>query len=650
MDMTDNIHIDLDNFLSEDNVKLMYLEFNKKSIKSIKIMDSIVQLQINDNSYSAPAAKEYVDGSLLILIKKVIKKLLRILHNKIKISYRTKTFNKIYIINRKDVDSYRDLISLTNQISENPKEIVVFIDWSPNLLEEFILSRFRIKCFNRPLRDMQNEMINLSEEIIFLAHNLKLKIKSSTKIGVENKFIEFNKNDLEQYVDFRKKQNKIIEIVINSEFPLELEKKPIGFQDRQDWQPKLLGQFVNKNVKNAFLLNNHDKISLDNIEEIINYGLNLVSLIDLNDIESSMRLVLPGLLTPFDPLKFEILVQQAISNSKCYRIRSNGTSFVHLHLCRTNLCEPELILNTSFYHFQGFNPRDSVNSVSAETLRTKRICMVLPPYSGASGGIVALYKLHDYLKENGYKVYVLPYNPTGVFPFYSGMNILFQEQVNFDLKDAVWIYSDTVSAIPVDANIQIQWLMNRTGNLPATSIGNFRIKPNYVFKYSDVISEEITNKLFISNFDFDLFYPRQYKSRIGPTFYLGKSSRLNVFEISNYFQKEYQIINRSFPFRKQLPDLLSASSILISFDTLSALNMEANLCGTPTLIVTSPKSQFKEVDIRRFELPTSGIIFDLEELDKVPKLDFNYHEYFKAEAIKLEKSTLGDFLSFLEKL
>lgn len=648
--MNENLNIDLDNYIAEDNVKLMYLKFNKKSIKSIKVLDSKIELQVHDNSYTAPTSKEFVDNFLMLIVKKIIKKIVQIARVKINISNESENFNGIYIISREDIKSYRDLISTVNQISDKPSDIVIFTDWLPNVLEEFILNRFKSKHFNRSLKDVLNLTINLSEEIIFLAHNLNLKVKSSTKNTSENRFIEFDKKDVKLYVENRKKQNKEIEIVINSEFPLELVKKPIGFQDREDWQPKLLGQFINKNVKNAFILNNHAKISLENIAEIIKYRLNLISLIELNDLKSSIRLDLPGLLIPFDSMKFEFFVQQSKLSSKCIRIRSNGTSFVYLHLCDSNLCEPELVLNTNFYHFQGFHPKNSLNSISDNKSRNKKICMVLPPYSRASGGIVALYKLHDYLKKNGFKVYVLPYNPTGIFPFYNGMNILFHELDKFDPMDAVWIYSDTVSAIPVDANVQIQWLMNRPGSLPATSVGSFRIKPDYVFKYSNVISEEIKNKLFISNFDFDLFYPRQYNSRIGPTFYLGKSSHLDIFDISKYFGKEYQIINRSFPFREDLPDLFSVSSILISFDTLSALNIEANLCGTPTLIVNNPKSDFKEVDIRRFELPTSGIIYDLEELDNVPKLDSSFHEHFKNEAMKLEETTLEEFLVFLEKL
>jgi hypothetical protein len=438
--------------------------------------------------------------------------------------------------------------------------------------------------------------------------------------------------------------------VINSDFPLELTEKPSGFNDRELWQPRLFGKFVNENVKNAFLVNDNKEISIDHIEEAVKFGLNLISTDELKEIKSLARIHLPGLLIPFDSLKFENLVLEAKVIGNCFRIRSNGISFVDFHLCSKDTCEPDLVQETNFYHFQSFHPRSQASGEVSKNSNLKKICMVLPPHSRASGGIVALYKLHDYLKANGFEVYALPYNPTGLFPFYKGLNVLFQEQVNFELKDAVWIYSDTVSSIPVDAPIQIQWQMNRPGNLPATSIGSFHVKPNYIFKYSDVISDRITNKLFISNFNFELFYPRKRKTRMGPTFYLGKNSHLEIFDISRYYQKDYQIINRSFPLREDLPDLLSASSILISFDTLSALNIEANLCGTPTLIVTNPKSQFKESDIRRFELPTSGIIYDLNDIDKVPKLDINFYEHFKSEAKKLEKSTLEQFLSFVEKL
>jgi hypothetical protein len=650
MDMNNSIYIDINAYNAEDNVTLTYLRSNKKKISSINILKSTIELQLQDESYTSPASKEYTKNRSIIIIKKVINKLIRLstgIFNKLS---KTKKFNKLFIIHRNDIENYRDLINSINQITDKPTEVIIFTDWLPNVLERFILSKFNLKCFNRPLRGLSSLPINLSEEIVFLANNLDLKVKSSWKIDGEIRFNEYGKNDIKKFVEFRTKQNTEIEIVINSEFPLELTIKPMGFQDRESWHPKLFGQLINNNVKNAFLLNNHGDVSIDQMEEIIKYGLNLISISDLNNVESLMRLDLPGLLIPFDPLKFDFLVHQAKLNRKCFRIRSNGTSFVYLHLCKIDSCEPDLVSNTNFYHFQGFNPRHFATSSLSKNLGTKKICMVLPPYTRASGGIVALYKLHDYLKENGFEVYVLPYHPTGLFPFYKRMNILFQEKVNFDLKEAIWIYSDTVSSLPVDAHVQIQWLMNRQGNLPATSTGSFRIKPSYVYKYSDVISEDITNKLFISNFNFELFYPRSYRNRIGPTIYLGKSSGIDIFDFNSLFQKDYQIINRSFPLNEDLPDFLSASKILISFDTLSALNIEANLCGTPTLIVTNPKSKFKEQDIRRFELPTSGIVYNLDELDKVPKLDLSFHEYFKSEAIKLEQSSLAKFLNFLEKL
>ncbi len=648
--MNNKINVDLDNYFAEDNVKLTYLRINNKEISSINILETTIEIQIKDNSYSVPASTESIDYKLILILKKIIKKLARLLLYGLSDYFNDKEINEIYIINRNDIKNYRDLINATTKIRGKTSKILVFIDWEPNTLEKFILSKFNLKSFDKQLRSKSNLTINLSEEIVFLAYNLDLKVKSSCKSDGIIVFTEYDKNDFSKFIDFRKKQNNVIEIVINSEFPLELAIKPLGFQDRESWTPKQFGQYINKNVKNAFLINNYENVSIDNIEEIIKYGLNLISKSDLPNLKSLITLDLPGLLTPFDPLKFDSLVQQAKLTGNCFRLRSNGTSFVYLHACKMKVCETELVLNNSFYHFQGFQPRNITTSLLQKNLGRKRICMVLPPYSRASGGIVALYKLHDYLKENGFEVYVLPYNPTGVFPYRKGMNILFQEKVNFDLKDAVWIYSDTVSSLPVDAYVQIQWLMNRPGYLPATSLGSFRIKPSYMYKYSDVISEEIINKLFISNFDFELFYPRSCNNRIGPTIYLGKSSRLDLFDINSYFQKDFQIINRTFPLREDLPDFLSASKTLISFDTLSALNIEANLCGTPTVIITNSKSQYKEKDIRRFELPTSGIVYNLDELDNVPKLDSSFHEYFKSEAIKLEQSSLAKFLSFLEKL
>jgi hypothetical protein len=653
MDMTNTIHVDLDHYFAEDNVKLNYVKYQNKEISSINVLKSTIEIELHDNSYSSPVSIKNIDNNLYLFLKKIINQTMRPLLYLLCNFFKNKKYKKIhelYIISRNDIENYRDLINVSTKILGKNCELLVLIDWLPNILEKFILRKFNLKSFNKQLQNMSDLMINLSEEIIFLAHNLDLKVKSSYKSNGTIVFTEFDKKYLSEFVEFRKNQNRDIEIVIKSEFPLEFVTESPGFQEREPWSPKHFGQFINKNVKNAFLLNSHENISIDNIEEIIKYGLNLVSTSDLKDLKSLMRLDLPGLLMPFDPLSFDSLVQQKKLTDKCFRVRSNGTSFIYFHLCENNLCEPELVMNNCFYHFQGLQPRNTGTRNFQKNLGRKKICMVLPPYSRASGGIVALYKLHDCLKENGFEVFVLPYNPTGAFPFRKEMNILFQEKVNFDLKDAIWIYSDTVSSIPVDAYVQVQWLMNRPGYLPATSLGSFRIKPSYVYKYSNVISEEITNKLFISNFDFELFYPRSCNKRMGHTIYLGKKTSLDLGDINRYFQNDYQIINRGFPLRKDLPDFLSASTTLISLDSLSALNLEANLCGTPTVVVTNSKSQFKEQDISRFELPTCGIVYNLDELDKVPKLDLSFHEHFKSEALKLEQSSLAKFLSFLEKL
>ena len=96
--------------------------------------------------------------------------------------------------------------------------------------------------------------------------------------------------------------------------------------------------------------------------------------------------------------------------------------------------------------------------------------------------------------------------------------------------------------------------------------------------------------------------------------------------------------------------MLASASMLISFDTLSAINIEANLCGTPTLVVTNKQSLYKEIDIRKFELPTLGVIFNSSELDKIPKLDNDYYQNFIDKSNNLENETVSNFLAFLDKI
>ena len=96
--MSNSIYIDLDSYSAEDNVKLTYLKFGKKKISSINILKSKIELNLQDESYTALASKEYTKNTLIFIIKKVVKKSIRLFIGSFDKSDKSKKFNEICII------------------------------------------------------------------------------------------------------------------------------------------------------------------------------------------------------------------------------------------------------------------------------------------------------------------------------------------------------------------------------------------------------------------------------------------------------------------------------------------------------------------------------------------------------------------------
>jgi hypothetical protein len=648
MDLTRHILINSETFLAEDEAALINIKYAKKRIVAIELQESMVKVTYESDTYT----KELNERNKISIVRRLNNKLTLVKTRIKKNIYSNDGTKNIYLIRKELIANYKELILVSEILSKSHHNSIILVDWKTNALEEFIFRGHTI------ISDDGNHLSKWSvgeipDYLIFFARHFKFKIHQSIKDLNGIRVEEIEEKFIYEFVNQKKKIKAKVNLFLYDSFTLQNRIKPLGIQNRETWHPSLFGPFVTRNAVNSFLVEDIGLFSIEILKEVVKYQLNLIKTSEITEFQDAIRIKLPGLLIPVNSRDFDNFLQKELVDGKCYKFRSNSRSFVEIHQCNSKACKIDEIENLNFYHYQGMYPKSNANFLSAKKRDSnsyKAFCMVLPPYSSSSGGIVALYKLHDILVKHGFDVYVLPYNPTGSFPYFRDANILFNSEFKVKAEKLIWIYADTVASIPFDAEIQIQWQLNRPGYLAATSLGSYRVKPKYVYKYSDVISDSIQEKLYISNFDFELFKPQKSYTKNGPIYYLGKSSNINISEFKKYYSYPSKIINRSFPLREELPSMLASASMLISFDTLSAINIEANLCGTPTLVVTNKQSLYKEIDIRKFELPTLGVIFNSSELDKIPKLDNDYYQNFIDKSNNLENETVSNFLAFLDKI
>ena len=218
--------------------------------------------------------------------------------------------------------------------------------------------------------------------------------------------------------------------------------------------------------------------------------------------------------------------------------------------------------------------------------------------------------------------------------------------------DLIPLLTDTISSIPFPASRGIRWNGNRIGNLPTISLGGYLPDTIYDFTHSRILYRDMP-RLYIHNLDHRLFFNNQ-QSKFGTLIYLGKMGlrkelgKIDMERIPSQFRKNSLIIDRSWPKRELFAKLLKSAQILISFDELSATNIEANLCGIPTVVVLNSTSQFNEEEIRSYELPLNGIAFDFAgQLETAEQYVPNCTDNLINKSLKLESEDLKKFSEFL---
>jgi hypothetical protein len=624
---------------------------SKEQIKSINIKNNLPESEIeivtDDINYIFPKKNSEIGMKLKYRFWQLrLSNLMKRFNQNFK-----KKIESIYFVDKRNIKDYKDFMKIISILdSKNSKNILIVFNWELDDLEKFLSKNYKYLTTDNDYYQDGKFISGVPESLLYIGLRFKMMI-FRIFITSDNAYCEL--------LDIRESMNKSIELLSESEDALILingkdiftkKRMPVGFLDKSKYNSSLILGVGDYGLSNIFYENNIKVFNLDFASFLINFNLNLVSAADTKSYGSKSYLVLPGFVVPNNLETFLKIFKKSKLDKKCLSLSTYATNKVEIHNCHNLECVKITSKEVVFKDYFGFITGGRELNKKTNLSKNKKICLVLPPYSKASGGIVALYKLHDILLQKGFEVCVLPYNPTGYFPDFRGISIIFKDELVKSINDYIFIYSDTISSLPFEAEYQIRWCLNRPGNLPATSLGSFRVNPTYEFTYSSVITRDNPNKLFVSNFDFELFKPRVSSKKEKVCFYLGKSEKINIDILSKYYVSDSIIINRAYPDRRALPNLLASSSMLISFDSLSALNLEANLCGTPTLIITNKYSKFQAQDIKQFELPTTGLIFDINELSNIPKLDLDFYENFMREANELQHKTTSSFIKFISKI
>ena len=219
-----------------------------------------------------------------------------------------------------------------------------------------------------------------------------------------------------------------------------------------------------------------------------------------------------------------------------------------------------------------------------------------PFYIDKSNGIAIAYELVRILNESGIEAKILcseneRYDfiiPDDIKPYYISKAAVPKAIPD----DDIMIYLDTVTRGAPKAKKAIYWLLNKPGALSENSIN---LRPTDVLvAYSTLVHKSLP-QLFIIRDERDLFSRiRKTSSRNKDmvSVYFGKVHINTIAENNAKLEriikkcKKINIITRCDPMdREQMLKSIAQSSLLISYDSLSNINYEATLLGTPVLMM-----------------------------------------------------------------
>jgi hypothetical protein len=270
------------------------------------------------------------------------------------------------------------------------------------------------------------------------------------------------------------------------------------------------------------------------------------------------------------------------------------------------------------------------------------IILYLPEKNTSSAGVMVLYKLQQILNDLGFPCRLQKYNHLGLLdkPLYSN-------------HKTILIVPDTVNSIAHSGKV-IQYLGNDIGALPSLSLGKNAVCPIFKVKHSSII-KEIVDRFYIGTVDFDLFNPTREQKLGGVAIYLGKyQNQSNFIKNLNYYSEKFStdlVITRDWPPRKYLPSLLRQLDFIVTLDSLSSLNLESTLVGTPVIYTEVSLQDRNWNDLLQFELFNPLMIREIDFERSKLSVDFEQNLLnflqLKCKSYRIE---IEDSLNFSRRL
>ena len=219
-----------------------------------------------------------------------------------------------------------------------------------------------------------------------------------------------------------------------------------------------------------------------------------------------------------------------------------------------------------------------------------------PFYTDKSGGHWVLHFLCDQLNRIGHQATI------SFFEGHSGVNPKFNTPIGHD-PEAIVIYPEVITDNPLKAKKVVRYLLNKEGVMQGKMIewGKTDFPLSYAKEY-----RADCDKLFYSNTDTEIFknlgLERTYNS-----FYIGKGNQFGHCEKLPGCVE----ITRNYPQSKhELAIILNQSKIFFTYDTVSAINLDAILCGAMPFFLQKPL--FEDSEYGKYWIES----LDLEEIAK----------------------------------
>jgi len=251
-----------------------------------------------------------------------------------------------------------------------------------------------------------------------------------------------------------------------------------------------------------------------------------------------------------------------------------------------------------------------------------RYFVFVPPPNLKSNGITLLYEVARLLRLAGRTSFLLCDKEEGVpksaiwsksqveVPVYFWKDVDSRHEIK--TTDIV-IYSESVQGNPLHAQRVVRYLMSIPGMLPEHSMNPG--ESDFLVSYSNLINRELF-QLFILKQESVLNQLPRRRNQVAVHF--GKVDRdalrrnfSQVWQLISRFRTK-KVITRNAPRkRKKLIQYLAKSRLLVSFDPLSNLHIEATLLGTPVLVVD--RSIYGDFD--SFNLPLIGFCRGINQID-----------------------------------